>query len=98
MTLNSLSTYIVISELVSILLMLKIWRSKEGVFFKIIISALTLVPFVGPIFCLFVMDDTEPRSPELQNRGARGDYTHSWIIKRKVMKKLIDEKQREEKT
>ncbi len=78
---------------VSLLLIIKLWRSNDLLVFKVLISAIALIPVLGPILYLFTTDKTPPQERCLQNRGARGQYTHTWIGMRSLYKKTLKDKQ-----
>lgn len=81
-----------ISWVISLLLLIKLWRSNDLIIFKVVISALALVPVFGPIFYLFTTDRTPPQDQCLQDRGARGQYTHTRISMIPLYKKILKEK------
>ena len=56
------------SELIAILLIFKLWKSKEHLFFKILFSVIALVPFLGPFFVLWGSNFPQPQHPALQDR------------------------------
>ena len=58
---------------------------------RIIGVLLLLVPLVGPLLYWFLLNDLPPQNKVLQNRGARGDYTHAWISTKPGANKLIKE-------
>lgn len=76
---TKLHLFILVSEVISICLLFRLWSKPDYLVFKILISAVTVVPFIGPILYFFVTDKTMPQPAELQNRGPRGDYTHKRI-------------------
>ncbi|BFM13546.1 hypothetical protein R50072_36990 [Simiduia litorea] len=76
---TKLHLFILASEVISICLLLRLWSKPDYLVFKILISVVTVVPFVGPVLYFFATDKTMPQSTELQNRGPRGDYTHKQI-------------------
>ena len=77
------------SEVISILLIIRLWFRKEHVALKILISLVALIPFAGPALYFFGTDNTPPQPKWLQNRGARGTYTHNWITYRKYMQEIV---------
>lgn len=82
-----------ISWVVSLWLVVNLWRSNDSVFFKVFITPLALIPVLGPFFYLFTTDRTPPQRRCLQNRGARGQYTHTWIGMSPLYKKILKKKQ-----
>ncbi|MCX4030517.1 barstar family protein [Endozoicomonas sp. SM1973] len=82
---NDIQIYIALSELISIVLIVQIWKNEEYLAFKLLISAITLIPFIGPVLYFFVSDKTPPQEISLQNRGARGEYTHNFISLKPVL-------------
>ena len=59
---------ICISELISILLIFKLWKSDDFLFFKIFFSVIALVPFLGPFFVLWGSNFPKPQHPAFQDR------------------------------
>ena len=57
-----------VSELIAMLLIFKLWKSKEFFFFKICFSVIALVPFLGPIFVLWGTNFPPPQHPAFQDR------------------------------
>jgi hypothetical protein len=85
---DDIRLYIALSGLVSLMLLPRVWRNEKYLIFKILISVVTLIPFVGPLLYLFVSDDTPPQAPNLQNRGPRGEYTHNLIGLKSALKRV----------
>lgn len=100
MELTPLKAGIAISEIISVLLIFGLWRSKEYLILKIIITMLTAIPFVGPVLYMFITDKTPVEKKEIQNRGQYGwgGYARWWrsekpFLKMKIQKlKESDEK------
>ncbi len=88
---NDILIYMALSGLVSLVLLPRIWRNEKYLVFKVLISVITLIPFVGPLLYLFVSDSTPPQDLKLQNRGPRGDYTHKLISLKSVLKPRSNE-------
>lgn len=86
--------FIIISALISTCFLYKIWKAQDYLFFKILLSVLVLIPFVGPIFYL-IGSDNAPRSRDNLNAGGslfgRGRYTEWWDNEKARMKKKIKE-------
>lgn len=80
------------SGIVSLFLLTKVWRSSEHLAFKIAISFVTVIPIVGPVFYLFVANNTPPQDRCLQNKGPRGEYAHRWLSVKPLYQNIIDEK------
>lgn len=76
---TKLHLFIAVSEVISIFLLFRLWRKPDYMVFKILISAITLIPFLGPILYFFMTDKTKAQSVEMQNNGPRGSYTHKKI-------------------
>ena len=71
--------YILISEAVSLCLILKLIKRSDHVIYKLVQGIVTLTPFLGPFFYIFATLDVPPQHPNLQNRWGRGEYTHRLI-------------------
>ncbi len=82
---------IIVSELIALYLLLRLWKSNEHVLLKFMGSLMLLLPCIGPLFFVFVFGMPDPQSVENQNRGPRGDYTHSWISMRNIWKQIYRE-------
>lgn len=89
---NWLFVLIVFSELVSVYFFVKIWKNQDYLLIKILMSALVLIPIVGPFLYLFVSDDTQPQSPLLKNNKPMSYYTHGWISVRPLLQKILKER------
>jgi len=92
---TDLRFYIFLSELFSLFLLWKIWTGKEYLVLKILLNFVVLVPFIGPIFYFFIIDETKAQDVSLrnQNKGTYGSYTQEWITMRPLWRKIIKEKQ-----
>jgi hypothetical protein len=77
----------------SLWLMIKVVKSERTRLDKFGAFLLLSVPVVGPLLFWFVYNDLPPQHPYLQNRGARGDFTQSWIAARPVLEKILKERQ-----
>lgn len=86
--------FIIISELISIYFLYRIWKAQDYLFFKILLSVLVLIPFVGPIFYL-IGSDSSPRVRDNLNASGslfgRGRYTEWWDSEKARMEKKIKE-------
>ncbi|HCS64299.1 MAG TPA: hypothetical protein DIW64_09585 [Cellvibrio sp.] len=87
-----LQYFIMFSTFISIYFLYKIWRSHDHAFFKVLLSIVVLVPFVGPIFYL-ISSDNKPRSRDNLNADGdlfgRGRYTEWWGSEKIRMAKKI---------
>ena len=88
---------ILISEAISLILIVRMWLRGGSVFTTLVVTVFTLVPFVGPVFYLFCTDTTPPQPVELQNRGPRGEYMHTWITMKPLFKEFLDQRKRQAK-
>ena len=80
---------LIVSAIISLVLVVRVWRASEYLIVKYVLTLITFVPFIGPVFYWFYwgMSEIKPQAESLQNRGARGTYTDTWnsiapIIKR----------------
>lgn len=83
---------VTISEIISLLLMLKLWRSRENTIFKIFLSIVLLIPVIGPSLYLFSTDNTPVQSEYLKNDLGHGYYTQRWVTMRDLWKKFLEER------
>lgn len=94
-----LQYFIIFSELISICFLYKIWRAHDHIFFKVLLSIVVLMPFVGPVFYL-IGSDNKARSRDNLNAddhlSGRGRYTEWWGSEKIRMEEKI--KALEEKT
>lgn len=95
---NMLTYFIVFSEVISLCLLYKIWRGRDHLILKFILSAVTLIPLLGPVFYLMGADST-PRERNNLNAGGhlfgRGRYTEWWDSEKPRMKQKIKKLQDE---
>lgn len=65
----SVTTWLVVaSELLAIILLVRIWRTKFHFVEKIALSMLGIVPLVGPFFAWWLCHDPGPAPRSLQDR------------------------------
>ena len=86
---------IIVSDLIALYLLIKVWKSDERILLKIIGTIIGLIPFIGLLAIMFVFDMPENQPSNQQNQGPRGELTHAWISSRNKLKKAIKEKQKE---
>ena len=72
-------SFIPASELVSAWLVLRLWKSKDYLFFKITLSLFAAIPVIGPILVLWMSDFPSPKPRILQDRRFyRPDFYDRW--------------------
>lgn len=65
----NLATWLAIaSEMLAMLLLVRIWRTELHLVEKIALSVLAVVPFVGPFFAWWLCHDPGPAPPSLQDK------------------------------
>ena len=69
---------VAISELVALVLILRIWRSREFLVLKVLVSVIALIPFFGPLLVLWIGGFPNEAPEAMQNQGPRGDYYRKW--------------------
>jgi hypothetical protein len=75
-----------LSELFALWLIFMLWRSDDHLFFKVSISLLALIPFIGPLAALWIGHFPVALPPALQNRRRyRTEVMDRW-------RHVIDEK------
>ena len=86
--------FLAISVVVSLLLIIRLWKKEDHIAIKVVLALVTLTPFVGPLFYAFYagVSGAESQSPLLQNRKGRGAYTHSWLSMRPLLNNIVKEK------
>lgn len=68
-----------ISELIAVSLIYKIWKSDDLLIFKICFSVIAIVPFLGPIFVLWVTNFPPSQHSAFQDRDRyRTDVFDRW--------------------
>lgn len=70
---------ILVSEIVAIWLIWRLWRSDDYLFFKIALSVLALIPIAGPLFVLWVGNFPPIQPYALQDRARKStDVYDRW--------------------
>lgn len=80
------------SEFVSLVLLVRLWRKKDYLFFKLANSFILLIPVMGPLLYLFWMEAPEAQKGYLQNRGPRGEYTDRWLLIEPLLRRRLNSK------
>ncbi len=91
-----LALLLIAAGLTSLWFMVEVARSDRTRLDKLGAFLLLAVPLVGPLLYWFVYNDLPPQHPELQNRGAKGDFAHTWIAIRPVLEDGLKASQDEE--
>ena len=88
---------IALSALLSLFLVVRLWKGNEYLPIKIGLTLITFIPFIGPVFYAFYIgfSETEPQSKLLQNNLPRGDYTQGWITMLPLLKSIVKGKKEE---
>jgi len=76
-----ISVLALLSEVVAVFLIWRIWRSNDLHSMKIALSVLALIPILGPIVVLWIANFPSKVSEELQNRSGwafGGEYYFRW--------------------
>lgn len=92
---TNLIILISISELISLILIIKLWLKNDYFLMKIGVTLITLIPFFGPLLYVFISFDLEPQDKLLQNRSYRGTFTHCMISLKPTLDKIINQKKNE---
>jgi len=66
------------SEFVACWVILRLWRSADRVYFKVILSLLALIPVLGPLLALWISDFPEAEPEVLQVPRGRGYFYARW--------------------
>jgi len=84
--------------MISLVLVIRLWRGNEHLVIKCALTFVTVIPFVGPVFYGFYWGTSEikPQKVFLQNRGSRGEYTDTWISINPILKKFLKENEEPE--
>ena len=70
---------VVLSELLSIWLIWRLWRSRDHLFFKISLSALAMIPVVGPLLLMWLRNFPEKVPGIFQDRDRyTADVSERW--------------------
>jgi hypothetical protein len=69
---------VAVSELVALAVIVRIWRSREFLVLKVLLSAIALVPVLGPLLALWIGAFPNEARESVQDRGSRGDYYRDW--------------------
>ena len=79
MSLTNLQIAIVVSELFTIYLVLRLWKSNDHLFFKVVLSLFALIPFLGPIIVLWLANFPNSLPPALRDqRRSTTDVLDRW--------------------
>ena len=68
MSLTNLQIAIVVSELLAVYLVLRLWKSNDHPFFKVVLSLIALIPFLGPIIVLWLANFPNSLPPALRDQ------------------------------
>lgn len=89
---------IVATECISVFLFIRILKSNDYLFIKVLLGLLVFIPIVGPIFYFFSAGMPKPLPIEMQNRSniftnvpMKGHYTDIWQDRIKRMQDKINE-------
>ncbi|MCG8611968.1 MAG: hypothetical protein MI864_15695 [Pseudomonadales bacterium] len=82
---------VILSGVISLFLLVKIWRSDEHLLIKFAVSSVTVIPVMGPVFYMFVSNRTPPQHVCLQDNGPRGSYLRRHLIMSKLYKRIAKE-------
>lgn len=61
-------TVVILSELIAVWLIWRLWRSGEHIFFKISLSILAFIPLVGPLLAIWIGHFPEKVPEIMQDR------------------------------
>ena len=79
MSLTNLQIAIVVSELFTVYLVLRLWKSNDHPFFKVVLSLFALIPFLGPIIVLWLANFPNSSPPALRDqRRSTTDVLDRW--------------------
>jgi hypothetical protein len=74
-----LQIFVLLSELLASILIVKLWRSDELLFFKIAYSLIVLIPFLGPFIVLWSANMPPSMHPALRDKDRyRTDVLDRW--------------------
>jgi len=77
---SGLATAIVVSELVALLLIWRVWRSPDPILLRIAVSLIALIPFIGPFFALWIGHFPNPLPHVLRDKHRYwSDVFDRWI-------------------
>ena len=85
-------TLLVLSGTASAWLIYRLLSGGRSVLEKTTYCLVLLVPFVGPLLYVFLVEEVPPQSPWLRNAGPRGAYTDRMIS----INAALDENARQE--
>lgn len=70
---------VLLSELISLLLLFKYWRSEDFIIFKIVLTVISLIPIFGPLALLWLGNwpDSQPKAFRDESRY-RSDVWDRW--------------------
>ncbi len=72
-------TAVVLSEVIAVWLIWRLWRSGQHIFFKISLSLLAVIPILGPLLVLWLADFPPRVHPALRDKYRYStDVFDSW--------------------
>ena len=79
MPITNLQIAIVVSELLTVYLVYRLWKSNDHPFFKVVLSLIALIPFFGPIIVLWLANFPNSLPPALRDqRRYTTDVVDRW--------------------
>jgi hypothetical protein len=79
------------SEIISILLIYRVWLKSDSILLKLLTSLALLIPFFGPSMH-FLMKEKKSNISTINDVGPRGDYTHRWKVLKPIWIDIINKK------
>lgn len=89
---NLLLYFILLSEIVSLCFLCKLWKGDDFWLLKFILSLVILIPFVGPVVYLLISDNSPRENHKLNANGnlfGRGRYTEWWDNEKPKLERKI---------
>ncbi len=65
-------------EIYAVFLGVKLFKKKGHMAVKLLMTLVLFIPFLGPIFYLFISDDTPAQPRRMQNRSVGGSNLWGW--------------------
>ena len=97
MDIHGMQVIFILSGLISIYFLRKIFLSKVSLIYKLIFLVVLFIPVLGPVFYLMIASDLEQQRFGLQNRSSPfnnlwgwGRYTDNWADRKEGLQKKID--------
>jgi len=93
---NYITIGIVISEILALVLIRKVWKSQDPTIMKVIVSIIAFIPFVGLFFAAWIYSFPASNPPDKQVHG-RGHFFFEHMEKERAARKQKEKLKKQKK-